>query len=40
MFFFKLIRVERGKWGVGGYSKRFLPVHMVKPFDKKVVICV
>jgi hypothetical protein len=32
--FFELIRVETGKWGVGGYSTRLEPAHMVKAFDK------
>jgi hypothetical protein len=31
---FELIRVEPGKGGVGGYSTRLEPAHMVKSFDK------
>jgi hypothetical protein len=32
--FFEFIRVETGKGGVGGYSIRLEPAHMVKPFDE------
>ena len=32
--FFELIRVETGKGGVGGYSTRLEPAHMVITFDE------
>ena len=32
--FFELIRIETGKGGVGGYSTRLEPAHMIKTFDK------
>jgi hypothetical protein len=34
MFFFQSIRAETGKGGVGGWSTRLEPSHMVKSFDK------
>jgi hypothetical protein len=32
--FFEFIRDETGKGGVGGYSTRLEPAHMVKSSDK------